>query len=107
MNPSPNDRLRWYQFSLRTLLVLVLLGGPGLAWTWRVAEPWVVEWFRAEDAGGQVLPAPYFGINDTVQYFPPGPEFELAREAARLAAEGASNDSGSIGGTPGPGRKMD
>ncbi len=33
------------------------------------------------DIGGQTLPSPYY-MSDDVQYFPPGPEFKLAREAA-------------------------
>ena len=35
------------------------------------------------EVGGQVLPSPYY-MSDDVQYFPPGPEFKLAREAAAL-----------------------
>jgi len=35
------------------------------------------------DVGGQTLPSPYY-LQDDVQYFPPGPEFKLAREAAAL-----------------------
>ena len=31
--------------------------------------------------GGQTLPSAYF-MKDDVQYFPPGPEFKLSREAA-------------------------
>ena len=40
------------------------------------------------EIGGQVLPSAYY-MSDDVQYFPPGPEFKLAREAAaiRQAAE--------------------
>jgi hypothetical protein len=40
------------------------------------------------EVGGQVLPSAYY-MSDDVQYFPPGPEFKLAREAAaiRQAAE--------------------
>ncbi len=34
---------------------------------------------------GQVLPSPYY-MQDDVQYFPPGSEFKLAREAAALKA---------------------
>ena len=30
---------------------------------------------------GQTLPSPYY-IQDDIQYFPPGPEFKLSREAA-------------------------
>ena len=37
------------------------------------------------DVGGQTLPSPYY-MSDDVQYFPPGPEFKLAREAAALQA---------------------
>ncbi len=33
------------------------------------------------DVGGQTLPSAYY-MSDDVQYFPPGPEFKLAREAA-------------------------
>jgi hypothetical protein len=35
------------------------------------------------DIGGQTLPSAYY-LSDDVQYFPPGPEFKLAREAAAL-----------------------
>ena len=35
------------------------------------------------DIGGQVHPSPYY-LSDDVQYFPPGPEFKLAREAAAM-----------------------
>lgn len=35
------------------------------------------------DVGGQTLPSPYY-MKDDVQYFAPGPEFKLAREAAAL-----------------------
>jgi len=35
------------------------------------------------EVGGQVLPSPYY-LTDDVQYFPPGPEFKLAREATAL-----------------------
>jgi hypothetical protein len=40
------------------------------------------------DVGGQTLPSPYY-TKDDVQYFPPGPEFKLSREAAaqKLYAE--------------------
>jgi len=32
------------------------------------------------DVGGQTLPSPNY-MRDDVQYFPPGPEFKLQREA--------------------------
>ena len=38
--------------------------------------------------GGQTLPSPYY-MSDDVQYFPPGPEFTLAKEAAALKAQAA------------------
>ncbi len=37
------------------------------------------------DVGGQTLPSPYY-VGDDVQYFPPGAEFKLAREAAAMNA---------------------
>ncbi len=33
------------------------------------------------EMAGQTLPSPYF-LTDDVQYYAPGPEFKLAREAA-------------------------
>ncbi len=35
------------------------------------------------DIGGQTMPSPYYMMDD-VQYFPPGPEFKLSREAAAM-----------------------
>ncbi len=35
------------------------------------------------DMGGQTLPSPYY-MQDDVQYFPPGSEFKLQREATAL-----------------------
>lgn len=37
------------------------------------------------DVGGQTLPSPWW-YTDDVQYFPPGPEFKLSREAAAMQA---------------------
>lgn len=37
------------------------------------------------EVGGQTLPSPYY-MSDDVQYFAPGPEFKLAREAAAMKA---------------------
>ena len=48
------------------------------------------------EVGGQMLPSPFY-MTDDVQYFPPGPEFKLAREAAALkeaAAEDAARQRG-------------
>jgi hypothetical protein len=39
------------------------------------------------DYAGQTLPSPYWQKDD-VQYFPPGPEFKLSREAAALKSYG-------------------
>ena len=33
--------------------------------------------------GGQTLPSPWY-YTDDVQYFPPGPEFKLSKEAAAM-----------------------
>ncbi len=37
------------------------------------------------DIGGQTLPSPHYQKDD-IQYFPPGPEFKLSREAAAQKA---------------------
>ncbi|MEM7312297.1 MAG: hypothetical protein AAF497_04015 [Planctomycetota bacterium] len=44
--------------------------------------------------GGQTLPSPYY-LYDDIEYFAPGPEFKLAREAAAMKAfaEGNTADS--------------
>ncbi len=49
------------------------------------------------DMAGQTLPSPYY-LDDDVQYFPPGYEFKLTREAAAMKAmqTGASSPSGPI-----------
>lgn len=47
------------------------------------------------DVGGQTLPSAYY-LQDDIQYFPAGPEFKLAKEAAAQKAykkELAENDS--------------
>ena len=40
------------------------------------------------DVGGQTLPSPYY-MTDDVQYFPPGSEFPLSKEAAAQKAYSA------------------
>ncbi len=35
------------------------------------------------DIGGQTLPSGFY-LQDDVQYFPPGPEFKLSKEAAAM-----------------------
>jgi len=54
------------------LLGLGLLAGMGLAGC-------------QVDTGGQTLPSPYY-MSDDVQYYPPGSEFKLAKEAAAMKA---------------------
>jgi hypothetical protein len=62
-----------YQKPLRMLLLaLGLMAGVGLTGC-------------QSDVGGQSLPSPYY-MSDDVQYFPPGAEFKLAREAAAMKA---------------------
>lgn len=54
--------------------------------------------------GGQLLPSAHWQSDD-VQYFPPGPEFKLSREAAALAAvrrQDGSRRPGSINPLPAP-----
>ena len=41
---------------------------------------------------GQTLPSPWY-ISDDIQYFPPGPEFKLSREAAAMKAYKADLDA--------------
>ncbi|MCA9269531.1 MAG: hypothetical protein KDA41_13715 [Planctomycetales bacterium] len=47
------------------------------------------------DIGGQVLPSPSYMLDD-VQYFAPGPEFKLSKEAAALKAFSTENDIGVV-----------
>jgi len=61
------------QHPLRTLLLgLGLLAGVGLTGC-------------QVETGGQTLPSPYY-MQDDVQYFPPGSQFKLAKEAAAMKA---------------------
>lgn len=41
------------------------------------------------DVAGQTLPSAYY-LTDDVQYYAPGPEFKLAREAAALKEQNAA-----------------
>ena len=41
------------------------------------------------DIAGQTLPSPWY-LTDDVQYYAPGPEFKLAREAAALKEQNAA-----------------
>ncbi len=60
---------RWLAWSFLTLTAGVVVGLSGCQ----------------VEMGGQTLPSPYY-MKDDVQYFAPGPEFKLAREAAALKA---------------------
>jgi hypothetical protein len=40
------------------------------------------------DVAGQTLPSPYY-LQDDIQYFPAGPEFQLTNEAAAMKAYAA------------------
>ena len=44
------------------------------------------------DIAGQTLPSPYY-LTDDVQYYAPGPEFKLSREAAALKEQAAEQIS--------------
>jgi hypothetical protein len=71
-----NNRWRPLQFLLAGLAVSAALGATGCQ----------------VDVGGQTLPSPYY-MSDDVQYFPPGPDFKLAREAAALQAAKATQQA--------------
>lgn len=47
------------------------------------------------EIAGQTLPSPYY-LSDDVQYYAPGPEFKLAREAAAMQENSAGYELGSI-----------
>lgn len=54
------------------------------------------------DVAGQTLPSPYW-LSDDVQYFAPGTEFKLSREAAAMqAAAGAESGAAAPAPAPGP-----
>lgn len=53
------------------------------------------------DYAGQTLPSPYW-YTDDIQYFPPGTEFKLPREAAALKAQGTGRASRPVSGPLGP-----
>jgi len=53
------------------------------------------------DYAGQTLPSPYWQKDD-IQYFPPGPEFKLSREAAAMKAYGTGRASRPAVGPLGP-----
>jgi hypothetical protein len=44
------------------------------------------------EMAGQTLPSPYY-LTDDVQYYAPGPEFKLAREAAAMQEQAAAIES--------------
>lgn len=71
LTPARSTRNRCYH------TLVLLLAGTGIA-----ASGCQV------DVGGQTLPSGYY-LSDDVQFYAPGPEFKLAREAAMLQAERA------------------
>ena len=68
MSGSNKRKSRW-QIGLASLGLLAAMGLTGCQ----------------VDIGGQTLPSPYY-MYDDVQYFAPGPEFKLSREAAAMKA---------------------
>jgi hypothetical protein len=44
------------------------------------------------EIAGQTLPSPYY-LTDDFQYYAPGPEFKLAREAAAMQAQNEALES--------------
>ena len=80
MNTAPTQTKRRTKFSLSggfaVLLTLASLAATGCQM----------------DIAGQTLPSPYY-LTDDVQYYAPGPEFKLAREAAALKEQSASQIS--------------
>jgi hypothetical protein len=50
------------------------------------------------EMAGQTLPSPYY-LTDDVQYYAPGPEFKLAREAAAMQeqAEAIESEAQAVG----------
>jgi hypothetical protein len=48
------------------------------------------------EMAGQTLPSPYY-LSDDVQYYAPGPEFKLAREAAALKEQSEAQASAAQG----------
>ena len=67
--------LRPLRAMLLGLGLLVTLGTTGCQW----------------EVGGQTLPSPFW-MTDDVQYYAPGPEFKLAREAAAQKAAQAQQN---------------
>jgi hypothetical protein len=65
------------KYSLRSLMIAVLVLPPIMAVGITIATRFLAE------PEPQTLPQPWVGIgNDDIQYFAPGPEFKLSREAA-------------------------
>lgn len=72
----------WLSVAYCGLVVATALGGTGCG---VIATPFQIS------AGGQTLPSGYY-IQDDVQYFAPGPEFKLSREAAAMKAYKAEEE---------------
>jgi hypothetical protein len=79
MRKSENQRHPWQRL-LGGLGMLSLLGATGCQ----------------VEIGGQTLPSGYWQTDD-VQYYAPGPEFKLAREAAAMKAAKVEQLRGGVG----------
>jgi hypothetical protein len=51
------------------------------------------------EMAGQTLPSPYY-LSDDIQYYAPGPEFKLAREAAAIQEQAEAVQSEAQRGAP-------
>jgi len=75
----------WKRFGVAAIGLLSLVGATGCQ----------------VDVSGQTLPSPYW-LTDDVQYFAPGTEFKLSREAAAMQAEADAEAAGAVGAAPAP-----
>ena len=71
-----NSTNRWLNATLWGLGIIAALGATGCQ----------------VDVAGQTLPSAFY-YTDDVQYFPPGPEFKLAEEAAVMKAYNADQQA--------------
>ena len=76
MRNSPSQPQRSLGKMLSTLVMLAALAATGCQM----------------EIAGQTLPSAYY-LDDDVQYYAPGPEFKLAREAAALKEQSANQIS--------------
>ena len=76
MNTSPSHKTRRTPMLLAGLMIIASLATTGCQM----------------EIAGQTLPSAYY-LSDDVQYYAPGPEFKLAREAAALKEQSATQIS--------------